>query len=78
LKAEEERRAAARGFQQQQQQLALADQVALDKLRKETETNADKRAKELGEYRMLVERRIIQARASGDKSLLISPDQQKK
>lgn len=78
LKAEEDRRAATRGFQQQQQQLALADQVALDKLRKETETNADKRARELGEYRMLVERRIIQARASGDKSLLISPDQQAK
>jgi len=78
LKAEEDRRAAARGFQQQQQQLALADQVALDKLRKETESNADKRARELGEYRMLVERRIIQARASGDKSLLIPADQQMK
>lgn len=78
MKAEEDRRAASRGFQQQQQQLALADQVSLDKLRKETETNADKRARELGEYRMLVERRIIQARASGDKSLLISPDQQTK
>lgn len=78
LKAEEDRRAAARGFQQQQQQLALADQLALDKLRKETESNADKRARELGEYRMLVERRIIQARASGDKSLLIPADQQAK
>lgn len=78
LKAEEDRRAAARGFQQQQQQLALADQLALDKLRKETESNADKRARELGEYRMLVERRIIQARASGDKSLLIPADQQTK
>ncbi|NNA50613.1 phage tail tape measure protein [Pseudomonas lactis] len=78
LKAEEDRRAAARGFQQQQQQLALADQVALDKLRKETESSADKRARELGEYRMLVERRIIQARASGDKSLLIPADQQTK
>lgn len=78
LKAEEDRRAAARGFQQQQQQQALSDQVSLDKLRKETETNADKRARELGEYRMLVERRIIQARASGDKSLLISPEQQSK
>lgn len=78
MKAEEDRRAAARGFQQQQQQQALTDQVSLDKLRKETETNADKRARELGEYRMLVERRIIQARASGDKSLLISPDQQAK
>ncbi|WP_034134211.1 phage tail tape measure protein [Pseudomonas lactis] len=78
LKAEEDRRAAARGFQQQQQQLALADQLALDKLRKETESNADKRARELGEYRMLVERRIIQARAAGDKSLLIPTDQQTK
>lgn len=78
MKAEEDRRAASRGFQQQQQQQALTDQVSLDKLRKETETNADKRARELGEYRMLVERRIIQARASGDKSLLISPDQQTK
>ncbi|WEX16288.1 phage tail tape measure protein [Pseudomonas sp. G11] len=78
LKAEEDRRAASKGFQQQQQQQALSDQVALDKLRKETETNADKRARELGEYRLLVERRIIQAKASGDKSLLISPDQQAK
>ncbi|OCW28139.1 phage tail tape measure protein [Pseudomonas aylmerensis] len=78
MKAEEDRRAATRGYQQQQQQQALADQVSLDKLRKETETNADKRARELGEYRMLVERRIIQARASGDKSLLISPGQQAK
>lgn len=78
LKAEEDRRAAARGFQQQQQQQALTDQVSLDKLRRDTETNADKRARELGDYRLLVERRIIQARASGDKSLLISPDQQAK
>lgn len=78
MKAEEDRRAASRGFQQQQQQQALTDQVSVDKLRKETETNADKRARELGEYRMLVERRIIQARASGNKSLLISPAQQAK
>jgi len=78
LKAEEERRAASKGFQQQQQQQALADQLAVDKLRKETETNADKRAREIGEYRLLVERRIVQARASGNKSLLISPEQQAK
>lgn len=78
LKAEEERRAAARGFQQQQQQQALTDQVQLDKLRRETESNADKRAREIGAYRELVERRITQARASGDKSLLLSAEQQAK
>lgn len=77
-KAEDDRRAAAKGFQQEQQAQALRDQVDLDKLRKETETNADKRARELGQYRELVERRITAARASGDKSLLISAEQQAK
>ena len=78
LKAEQDRRAVAQGFQQQQQQAALDDQLKLDKLRKETESNADKRAKEIGEYRLLVERRIIQARAKGDNSLLITAEQQAK
>ncbi|KGF63622.1 phage tail tape measure protein [Pseudomonas lutea] len=77
-KAEEDRRAAAKGFAQQQQQQALDDQLKLDKLRKDTESNADKRARELADYRLLVERRIIQARKTGDKSLLLSSDQQAK
>ncbi|MBP2284868.1 phage tail length tape measure family protein [Pseudomonas sp. BP7] len=77
-KAENDRRAMAQGFAKQQQQQALDDQVALDRLRKETEDNATKRARELGEYRLLVERRVAQARASGDKSLLISAEQQAK
>lgn len=77
-KAEEDRRAASKGFQQQQQQQALNDQVAIDKLRKETESNADKRARELGQYRELVERRVTAARAKGDDSLLISAQQQAK
>lgn len=76
LKAEEERRAAAKGFQQQQQQQALADQLELDKLRKETASNADKREKEIGEYRLLIERRVASAKATGDKSLLISAEEQ--
>lgn len=78
LKNEENRRAASKGFQQQQQQQALTDQVEIDKLRKETESNADKRARELGVYRELVERRVTAARAKGDDSLLISATQQAK
>lgn len=78
LKAEEDRRAAAKGFAQQQQQQALDDQLKLDKLRRDTESNADKRAREVGDYRLMVERRIVQARKTGDSSLLISPDQQAK
>lgn len=78
LKNEEDRRAASRGFQQEQQATALRDQVELDKLRRETEGNADKRARELGQYRELVERRVTAARAAGDKSLLISAQQQAK
>lgn len=78
LKAEQDRRAAAKGVAQQQQQQALDDQVKLDKLRKETESNADKRAREVADYRLLVERRIVQARKTGDKSLVLSPDQQAK
>lgn len=78
LKNEEDRRAASKGFQQEQQATALRDQVELDKLRKETESNADKRARELGQYRELVERRVTAARAKGDDSLLISATQQAK
>lgn len=78
LKSEQDRRAAAKGFQQQQQQQSLEDQVRLDKLRKETESNSVKRERELGEYRLLVERRVTQSKASGDKSLLISAEQQAK
>ncbi|MBV4496373.1 phage tail tape measure protein [Pseudomonas sp. SWRI12] len=78
LKSEQDRRAAAKGFQQQQQQQSLEDQVRLDKLRKETESNSVKREREVGEYRLLVERRVTQSKASGDKSLLISAEQQAK
>lgn len=75
-KAEEDRRAAAKGFAQQQQQQALQDQLQIDKLRKETQSNADKREKEIGEYRLLVERRVASAKATGDKSLVISAEEQ--
>lgn len=75
-KAEEDRRAASKGFQQQQQQQALQDQLQIDKLRKETQSNADKREKEIGEYRLLIERRVASAKATGDKSLLISAEEQ--
>ncbi|MGF6669126.1 phage tail tape measure protein [Pseudomonas monsensis] len=78
LKAEQDRRAASKGYQQQQQQQALEDQVRLDKLRKETESNSVKRERELADYRLLVERRVTQAKAKGDNSLLISADQQAK
>lgn len=77
-KAEQDRRDASKGFAQQQQQQSVSDQIALDKIRKETETKADQRARELGEYRLLVERRVAQARSTGDKGLLISADQQAK
>jgi len=78
LKAEQDRRAASKGYQQQQQQQALEDQVRLDKLRKETESNSVKRERELADYRLLVERRVTQAKAKGDNSLLISAEQQAK
>lgn len=78
LKAEEDRRNAAKGFAQQQQQQALDDQLKLDRLRKETESNADKRAREIADYRLLVERNIARAKKTGDSSQLISADQQAK
>lgn len=78
LKAEQDRRASAKGYAQQQQQAALDDQLKLDKLRKETESNSVKRERELADYRLLVERRVTQAKAKGDNSLLISADQQAK
>ena len=78
LKAEQDRRAASKGYQQQQQHQALEDQVRLDKLRKETESNSVKRERELADYRLLVERRVTQAKAKGDNSLLISAEQQAK
>ena len=76
LKNEEDRRAASKGFQQQARQQALQDQLQIDKLRKETQSNADKREKEIGEYRLLIERRVASAKATGDKSLLISAEEQ--
>lgn len=75
-KAEEDRRAAAKGAAQQAQQQALQDQLELDKLRKETASNADKREKETADYRLLVERRVQESRKTGDKSLLISAEEQ--
>lgn len=75
-KAEDDRRAAAKGAAQQAQAQALNDQLQLDKLRKETQSNADKREKEIGEYRLLVERRVASAKATGDKSLLVSAEEQ--
>lgn len=77
-KAEEDRRAAAKGFAQQQQQQALNDQLQLDALRKETQSNADKREKEIGAYRLLVERNVARAKKTGDDSALISAEQQAK
>jgi len=76
LKEEQDRRAAAKGFQQQAQKQALDDQLEIDKLRKETESNADKRARETANYRLLVERRVQEARKTGDNSLLISATEQ--
>jgi len=78
LKAEQDRRAAAKGAAQQAQAQALADQVQLDKLRSDTQSNADKREKEIGAYRLLVERRVQEAKKTGDQSLLISADEQAK
>lgn len=75
-KGEDERRSAAKGAAQQAQQQALQDQLQIDKLRKETQSNADKREKEIGEYRLLIERRVASAKATGDKSLLISAEEQ--
>lgn len=77
-KAEDERRASAKGFAQQMQQQSLDDQLSLNKLREESESNADKRERKIGDYRLLVERRARHSRASGDKSLLISAEQQEK
>ncbi|AXF51946.1 MAG: tail length tape measure protein [Caudoviricetes sp.] len=77
-KAEDDRRAAAKGFAQQQQQQSVTDQVQLDKLRETTQSKAQKREEEIAKYRELVERRVTQARVTGDKNLLISAEQQAK
>lgn len=78
MKAEKDRRAMAQGLAQQQQKQSLDDQLALDKLRENSENNAAKREKALAEYRLLVERRVAEARVKNDQSLLISADQQAK
>lgn len=78
MKAEKDRRAMAQGLAQQQQKQSLDDQLALDKLRENSENNAAKREKALAEYRLLVERRVTEARVTNDKSLLISAEQQAK
>lgn len=78
MKAEKDRRAMAQGLAQQQQKQSLDDRLALDKLRENSENNAAKREKALAEYRLLVERRVAEARVKNDQSLLISADQQAK
>ncbi|MFG0754886.1 phage tail length tape measure family protein [Pseudomonas sp. TYF_14] len=78
MKAEKDRRAMAQGLAQQQQKQSLDDQLALDKLRESSENNAAKREKALAEYRLLVERRVTEARVKNDQSLLISAEQQAK
>ena len=70
--------ARAEGEQQQAQQRSIVDQVALEKLRAETQTNEQKRIKELGDYRKLVDRRRVQAEKLNNKDLLISAEQQAK
>lgn len=70
--------ARAEGEQQQAQQRSIVDQVALEKLRAETQTNEQKRIKELGDYRELVDRRRVQAEKLNNKDLLISAEQQAK
>lgn len=78
LKAEKDRRAASQGLAQQQQKQALDDQIQLDKLRDQSATNETKRTKALAEYREVISRREAQAKRTGDKSLLISAEQQAK
>lgn len=70
--------ARAEGEQQQAQQRSIVDQVALEKLRAETQTNEQKRIKELTAYRELVDRRRVQAEKLNNKDLLISAEQQAK
>ncbi len=77
-KAERDRRAMSQGLAQQQQKQALDDQIALDKLRENAENNAAKREKAIAEYRLLVERRVSEAKIKNDNSILISAEQQAK
>lgn len=78
LKAEKDRRAASRGLEQQAQQQSIADQLQLEKVRTETQTNEQKRTKELAAYQELVARRRVQAEKLNNKELLISAEQQAK
>lgn len=78
MKAEKDRRAMAQGLAQQQQKQSLDDQLSLDKLRENSQNNAAKREKALAEYRLLVERRVTEAKVKNDQSLLISAEQQAK
>lgn len=77
-KAEKDRRAMSQGLAQQQQKQSLDDQIALDKLRENAENNAAKREKAIAEYRLLVERRVSEAKIKNDNSILISAEQQAK
>lgn len=66
------------GERQQAQQQSIKDQLALEKLRTETQTNEQKRIKELSAYQELVDRRRVQAEKLNNKDLLISAEQQAK
>lgn len=66
------------GERQQAQQQSIKDQLALEKLRTETQTNEQKRIKELAAYQELVARRRVQAEKLNNKELLISAEQQAK
>lgn len=70
--------AKSEGDRQKAQKQSLQDEQALDKLRDETETKAEKRAKELAEYQALVSRRRLASETLNDKALVISAEQQAK
>lgn len=78
LNAAEQESNRAKGESQRLNQQSLDDEKALEKLRRETATNAAKRTKELGDYADLVARRKVQAEKLGNKELLISAEQQAK
>lgn len=78
LKSEQQKRDQAKATSQQAQQLALQDQQVPDKIRDDSATNADKRAKAQADYTALVNRRAQEAIRTGDASLAISQEQQAK
>ncbi|WP_296267472.1 phage tail tape measure protein [Pseudomonas sp. UBA6562] len=78
LVAADREAARAEGAKQQANSRTIADQRKLDKLRDETQSKEQRRKKELDEYDALVARRKADAQTLGDKSLLISAEQQAK